>query len=55
MSKFYVEIHSEAYEELEVDANSDEEAEELALELTDLEDPVVFSIFKVEDDEDDEG
>lgn len=45
MSNWYVEIHSEAYEEIEVEANTQEEAEQKALEMTSLEDPVVFTTY----------
>lgn len=49
MAKFYIELHSEAYEEHEIEADTQEEAEQQALEITDLEDPVVFTVMQTEE------
>lgn len=50
MAKYYVEVHSEAIKEFDdIEADTDEEAKEYALENTDLEDPVIFSMFRIEE------
>lgn len=51
MKKFYIELHSEAYEELEIEAETQEEAEQEALEITELEDPVIYTVMDMGTDE----
>lgn len=50
MPKFYIELHSEAYEEHEIEAPDEETARQEALEISELEDPVVYTVMGLEDE-----
>ncbi len=47
MSKYRVSIGSNCYESIEVEAKSKDEAEEIALEETTIEEPVIEGVEKL--------
>lgn len=47
MSKYRVGIGSNCYQSIEVEANSKEEAEEIALEETSIEEPIIEGVEKL--------